>query len=225
MNNHTEYSYIINGRSAGLNDPTPTPRQLLVSAGFEPAEDYALIALAGHGTKVLSADDVIDLREKDAEFFAFLGGALFQATINDHSIWWGKDSIDIATLRRIGRVNETDNLVWVRPEGQNEVLPQHGDFVLRLNGIEHLKTVARSEHEAEYHFFIDSQKYSTKAPELTGAQIMAMIDNWNPENSLVLESEGNDPDEVIRPTSVVSFKDRHGVAHFSIVPPATFGVA
>lgn len=225
MNNKTHFSYVINGLPAQLDDITPTPRQLLVSAGFEPAEDYVLIALAKHGTKVLSADDVSDLRDGNAEYFAFLGGTTFQATINDHSVWWGKDTIDIPTLRRIGRVSQDDNLVWIRPEGENEVLPQQGEFSLKLNGTEHLKTVTRSQHEVEYHFFVDSKKYTTTAPQLTGAQIMAMIDGWNPENSLVLESQGSDPDEVIRPTSVVSFKDRHGVAHFSVVPPATFGIA
>lgn len=223
MNNQiTQYTFIINGRGAHLNDPTPTPHQLLVEAGYEPAEDYVLIALAEHGTKVLSADETLDLQGAQAEFFAFEGGATFEATVNSHSVWWGAEKIDITTLRRLGRVKEDEDLVWVNIEGQNEVLPLHGEFALSGKGIEHLKTKARPQ-PVEYHFFVDGTKYTTTQPELTGAQIMAMIADWNPENSLVLESEGNDPDEVIRPTTVVSFKDRHGVAHFSVVPPATFG--
>jgi hypothetical protein len=40
---------------------------------------------------------------------------------------------------------------------------------------------------------------------------------------LVLEGEGSNPDEAIHPTIVVNFKERETTAHFSIVPPATFG--
>lgn len=226
MNNqNTQYLYIINGRGAHLNDPTPTPQQLLVEAGYERAEDYTLIALAEHGTKVLSADETLDLREPNSEFFAFEGGAIFEAMVNNHSVWWGDEKIDITTLRRLGKVKDEDDLVWINIEGQNVILPPHGEFSLNGKGVEYLKTKARPHQPTEYHFFVDGTKYTTTQAELTGAQIMAMIADWNPENSLVLESEGNDPDEVIRPTTVVSFKDRHGVAHFSVVPPATFGVA
>lgn len=226
MNNQTsQFSYIINGIGAHLNDPTPTPQQLLVEAGYEPAEDYVLITLAEHGTKVLTSDDVLDLHSQQAEFFAFEGGVTFEATVNSHSVWWGKETIDIDTLRRVARVKDGFDLVWVRVDGANETLPLHGEFVLNGKGIEHLKTLARPHPPTEYHFFVDGKQYTTNHEQLTGAQIMVMIEGWNSENSLVLESEGDDPDEVIRPTTVVSFKDRHGPARFSMVPPATFGAA
>jgi hypothetical protein len=219
------FSYSINGTASSLADATPTPQQVLVNAGFEPAEDYALIVVEPHGTRVLSADDVLSSTGGPVELYAFEGGQVFCVTVNQHSVWWGNDVIDIGLLRRITHVAEGDDLVYLNVEGSNRVLPGQGNFKLGEPGMEHLKTHARSHLHVEYHYFVGSEKFTTFSEELTGAQIIAQISNWIPENSLVLESEGSGPDEVIRATTVVSFKNRHGFAHFSIVPPATFGAA
>lgn len=218
-----KYVYAINGKKAMIADPTPTPKQLLAEAGFEPAEDYVLIGKTSHGTNVNSFDDVLNLSANESEFFAFTGGQIFEVTVNDHSIWWGDEKIEVDTLRRLGNVSEGDDLIWQRLDSPNETLSRSGEFALNGNRIEHLKSHPRSAHE--YHLFVDGVKYTTELDEITGAQIMAMIAGWDPANSLVLESHGNDPDEVIRPTTVVDLKGRQGVAHFTIVPPATFGAA
>jgi hypothetical protein len=217
------FSYTINGKGATIADATPLPAQLLADAGFEPAEDFVLIMRTAHGTKVLSSDDVLELQDGQAEFFAFQGGYTFQVTVNGHSFWWGSEKVDIATLRRVANVPDDFDLIFQLADKPDQVLARQGDLDLSGSGIEHLKTRKHAEKPRVYHFFVDGVKFSTENSELTGAQIMAMIPSWDPANSLVLESHGNDPDEVIRPTTVVNFSDRHGEAHFSTVPPATFG--
>jgi Multiubiquitin len=221
MNKNLEFEFLINGNLATIGDKTPTRTQLLVEAGFEPAEDYGLIRRTKHGTKVISSGDVLELEGED-EFFAFTGGSMFELTVNGHSIVWGDEKIEIEALRRLANVHEEYELLWERVDEADEVLPLHGQFELRSNGIEHLKT--RKHAKPHYQFFVESDKFTTDQDSLTGAQIMAMVPEWDAANSLVLEGEGSNPDEVIHPTTTITFKGRHGTAHFSIVPPATFGV-
>lgn len=219
------YPYQINGKSATTVDSTPTSAQVLSDAGFEPAEDFVLIMRTAHGTRVVSSDDVLDLTEPQKEFFAFESGASFELTVNGHSIWWGNTKIEIKEIRNLGNVPEEDDLIWERIDGENEVLALQGNFDMHDQGIEHLKTHKRPSPPTVYHYFIDAVEYHTDQSELTGAQIMARIPDWNPVNSLVLEGDGSEPDEVIRPTTTVMFKGRETPAHFAIVPPATFGMS
>lgn len=214
------HSYQINGKAATTSDRTPTQAQLLADAGFEPAEDFVLIQRTPHGTRVISTDDVLELDGTLHEFFAFENGVCYELTVNGHSIWWGADKIDIPQIRNLGNVAVDDDLIWERLDAGNQVLPSHGEFDLTAGGVEHLKTHKRS--HTVYHYFVNGIEYSTDQEQLTGAQITALIPGWDPANSLVLEGEGSEPDEVIHPTTTVVLK-RKTPPHMVIVPPATFG--
>jgi multiubiquitin len=216
------HTYTINGREASVEDATPTPGQLLADAGYEPADDYMLVRRTEHGTQALSSDDSIDLRDGSTEFFAFEGGVAYQLTLNEHTVIWGEPRIEIGQLRHVGNVSDDLDLVWEREEGSNEVLARNGLFQLRGQGTEHLRTQTRGEGH-EYIYFVDGVEYRTRHESLTGAQITAVIPNWDPVNSLVLEGDGDDQDEPIKPDTVVVFKGREHPAHFTITPPATFG--
>jgi hypothetical protein len=218
-----EYPYLINGRPAKTTDATPTQAQVLADAGFEPVLDYVLIQRTPHGTKVVSSDDSLNLRDDSAEFFAFNCGVSYELTVNTHSIWWGEATIDIAKIRSFGKVSEDHDLVWDHGEQAPEVLPRQGHFRLDGGGVEHLRTVRPEHHTVTYIYFVGDNEYKTDQEQLTGAQITAQIADWNPANSLVLEGEGSEPDEMIRPTTAVNFKCRATPAHFIVVPPATFG--
>jgi hypothetical protein len=217
------FSYQINSKQAFTGDPTPTSSQILSDAGFEPADDFSLVQRTQHGSRLLASDEVVDVREGAAEFFAFSGGVTFECTVNSHSIFWGDDKIEIPQLRRLANVADDHDLVWVREESQNEVLPLEGHFPLSGRGVEHLRTHKRAVEPTVYEYFVAGVKYTTEHERLTGAQITAKLPDWNPANSLVLESEGAEPDEIVHPTTVVELKGRATPAHFAVVPPATFG--
>lgn len=219
------YQYTINGSPASTADRTPRQTQVLTDAGFEPADDFILIQRTAHGTRVVSSDDVLDLGSAAVEFFAFESGASYELTLNEHSIWWGADKIEIKEIRTLGNVLDEDELMWEREDGSSEVLPTQGKFGLRGKGVEHLRTRKRPPKPTVYHYFVDNVEYTTDHESLTGAQITAKVPGWNPANSLVLEGDGSEQDEVIRPTTTVVFKGRETPAHFTIVPPATFGRA
>jgi hypothetical protein len=220
----TRFKFTIDGKDASTADPMPTPEQILSDAGFEPADDFSLIQRTAHGTDVTSSDDTFDLRQGPIEFFAFPICQAYELRINTHSVWWGTTSIEITLLRDLGRVADSDDLIWVRDDGL-VTLKLTGVFELSGAGIEHLRTHKRPPPTHGYEYFVDGTKYTTDQAQLTGAQIVAQLPNWNPENSLVLEGEGHDADEVIHATTVVVFEGRASPAHFTVVPPATFGGA
>ena len=80
-------------------------------------------------------------------------------------------------------------------------------------------------HEAKkYSFFVDSVKYESDLPSLTGAQIKAKVPNWDPTYGLALDGHGDEPDRLIPDNEDVSLLKEHGPVRFTRVPPANFGV-
>ncbi len=83
-----------------------------------------------------------------------------------------------------------------------------------------------TEHEHEhkkYIFFVDNKKYETTKSNLTGAEIKAMITDFDPNYALYLESPGDDPDELIQDSTSISLDTDKGPRRFYTVPPANFG--
>lgn len=79
--------------------------------------------------------------------------------------------------------------------------------------------------EKDFSFFVDNVKYETPHAVLTGAQIKAMIPNFDPTYSLFLEGHDDAPDQLIADDTSVSLEKEKGPRRFFTVPPATFGVA
>jgi len=221
MSEH-QYFCLINHQKVETTDRTPTPAQLLAQGGFEPADDYILILRTEHGTRSLTSDDAIDLHGAEKEFFAFRSGTAYQITVNEHTIIWGEERIEIPELRRVANVPDDHELIWIREDQSNDILPEQGYFPLNGQGVEHLRTRVRPDKPL-YEYFVGSTEYTTHEEQLSGAQIIGRIPDWNPANTLVLEGEGSQQDEPIGPTTVVVFKGRTSVARFTIAPPATFG--
>jgi hypothetical protein len=217
------FPYQIDGKQLHIAERAPFATQLLSNADFEPADNYVLIQRTAHGSKVLDSEEPVDLEQGHAEFFAFESGEVFQLTVNEHPIWWGREEIEISKIRHLANVPQGDDLIWMRDESTNETLPPDGQFRLSGKGIEHLRTHKRPPQPVIYEYFVAGIKYTTDHAELTGAQITAKVSGWNAADSLVLEGEGSEPDEIIHPTTIVVLKGRETPAQFAIVPPATFG--
>jgi hypothetical protein len=78
-------------------------------------------------------------------------------------------------------------------------------------------------HKKTHTFFVDNKKYETTKSTLTGAEIKAMIPDFDPNYSLFLENPGDDPDELIQDSTSVSLDTEKGPRRFYTVPPANFG--
>jgi hypothetical protein len=74
-----------------------------------------------------------------------------------------------------------------------------------------------------YFFLFNGTKYETEHSALTGAQIKALIPNFDQTHTLVLEGHGSDADTTIGDNETVSLAKDKGPRHFYSVPPATFG--
>ena len=75
--------------------------------------------------------------------------------------------------------------------------------------------------QRKYHFFVDGVKYETPLSTITGAEIKALIPNFNPQYALYLEGHGGEPDKLITDTDSVALET--GPKKFHTVPPASFG--
>ena len=76
-----------------------------------------------------------------------------------------------------------------------------------------------------FEFFVDNKKYSTDQSAVTGAEIKAMIPNFDASYSLFLEGPGNEPDKLIGDSDSISLEKDKGPKRFYTVPPANFGIA
>lgn len=76
--------------------------------------------------------------------------------------------------------------------------------------------------EKTYKFSVDGDKYETSNSSLTGAQIKALIPNFDSTYQLVQEGRGNDPDSVIDDNVTVDLSVSPRLSFYT-VPPATFG--
>lgn len=76
----------------------------------------------------------------------------------------------------------------------------------------------------KYHFFVDSIKYENDNSSITGAEIKAMITDFNPAYQLFIEGQGNDADKPVSDADGFDLNPAHGgILKFYTVPPATFG--
>ncbi len=105
--------------------------------------------------------------------------------------------------------------------GGKDKLIEPGDSAdLAADGVEKFITAP---NDVTYTFFVNGKPYETNKKKLTGAQIKAMVPDWDPQHDLSLEGEGDDPDRIIADDEAVSLVPKHGVRRFSSVPKANFG--
>lgn len=79
----------------------------------------------------------------------------------------------------------------------------------------------RDHGQQKYHYFVDGVKYETEQSTVTGAYIIALLPGFEEGYSLYEEGKGNEPDQLITPSSTLSLA--HGTLDLYTVPPATFG--
>lgn len=219
----TLYPFRINDSLANTDDQTPESAKLLTDAGFEPPDDYLLIQRTQHGSRVVTTDETLDLTGGNQEFYAFQGGEAYEFTVNEHSVFWGASNISCEKAKYLSHVPADEELIWMRDGVENVILSADGSLELRPAGIEHLRSHKHPVQPTQYKYFVNGIEYTTELEEITGTQITSRVAGWNPADSLVLEAEGSAPDTVIHATTVVRLKGRTSPAHFTIVPPATFG--
>lgn len=222
--NQQRYKFTVNGQEVFTIRQHATGAQLLVDAGFEPADDFILIQRLQKGSRIVAGNERPESDLGFLDFYAFGSGVVYMLTVDSIGIYWGEPAIAVETVRLIADVKPDEDLVRKGDAEPSDVSVIEGKIDLKGAGIEHLRTRKRHHEPETFVFYVDGIEYKTDQPSLTGAQIFAMISGWNHENALMLESDSDGPDALIRETDIVKFKGRKYPARFMIVPPATFGV-
>lgn len=133
----------VNGQAVHVVDSTPTPRQVLQSAGYGPALEYVFIRLPAYGpTDSLALDEPFVLYPGRNEFFAFEEDGVFFLSINDVRYEWKKE-ISVSELRRIGRVPEDHDIFREEKAEKDRVLEDGERIDLGKSGVERFYTSKR----------------------------------------------------------------------------------
>lgn len=129
-------------RNVQVADPVPLGRQILASAGVDPADGYSLFAILATGDfEDVRLDEPFDLRSRGAErFVAFQTDRDFKLTLNDHQLEWGKPAINGAALYVLAKVNKNE-AVFLEVRGGEDRLIEPDELIdLTAAGIERFIT-------------------------------------------------------------------------------------
>lgn len=136
------FAVTVNDRMLQVEDRTPTARQILAAAGFNPADEHILIQDLKTGTQSVALDEIVDLGGKGRErFFAFASDRIFRFTLDGLGFEWGAPKIAEPMIRDIGRVDDGKAIVLEQVDAPDTELGPEDHLVLGERGTEHLRTV------------------------------------------------------------------------------------
>lgn len=125
-------------RAYELDDPIPLGRQILATAGVNPAAGYSLFAILPSGDfEDVRLDEPFDLRARGVErFVMFLTDREFKFQIESQELQWGKPAIGGMALIRLAKLTETESLYLEVRGGEDQLVEPTDLFDLTKPGIE-----------------------------------------------------------------------------------------
>lgn len=126
-------------KNASIDDPVPTGRQILASAGVNPKEEWSLFAILPSGDfEDVRLDETFDLREPGVEaFIAFQTDRDFKFTLRGNQMEWGKPAISGRELGKLANLKEGEAVFLEVPGGEDRVVEETDVIPLTKPGIEH----------------------------------------------------------------------------------------
>jgi len=121
------------------DDPVPTGRQILATAGVNPKEDWSLFAILASGDfEDIRLDETFDLRANGAErFIAFQTDRDFKFTLRGNQMEWGKPAISGRELGKLANLKEGESVFLEVPGGEDRMVEENDIIPLNKPGIEH----------------------------------------------------------------------------------------
>lgn len=191
----------INNERFVIEDPVPTGRQLLETAGLTPVEGFVLLFRLPDGDlESIRLDETVDLRRRGVErFFAFETDRIFLFELDDRRLEWGAPKITGRTLLRLADRNPRQFGVWrVETGGEHVRVGNRGFANLSEEGLERFRTA--------YVLCIEGRELPWDQPTITREQL-AELGGWPIELGVVeVNPEGNE--RTLEPGEVVELKDR-----------------
>lgn len=164
----------LNFRALLVDVPVPTGRQVLTSAGLDPASGYSLFAILQTGDfEDVRLDEPFDLRGRGAEqFVAFRTDRDFKLTLDARQLAWGKPLIRGADLYELGNVDEA-HAVFVEVEGGEDRLVEPDEIIdLAAPGVERFVTAIRRPRTFE--IVVNARPRTVTGRQVTFEQIVEL---------------------------------------------------
>lgn len=138
------HHFYVNGNSFNIKGMRHTGSEILANSGFEPVDEHILIEAAKVGSRLISLDEIIDLKDDVVErFYVFRSGEVYTFTLNGHGYQWGKNEISEVEIREFARVPEEDVVLFEKEDAEPQILFASDTLTLGSPGTEHLKTEKR----------------------------------------------------------------------------------
>lgn len=125
----------LNFRTARIEDPVPTGRQILQAAEARLVEEHMVFqVLRGWDLEGLRLDETTDLRTGKVErFLVFKGAESFRFELDDRVLEWGSTKVTGRVLKCLAGVDPQTHRVWLERRG-DEDLPIGDDEEVKLDG-------------------------------------------------------------------------------------------
>ncbi len=142
MSSHNTSSAVtINGRHVELSQSPLLGRQVLGTAGFNPADDHVLIEVVRPGSRTIGLDEAIVVHGASLELHAFRSDRVFNFTIDGRGYVWGSPVIAEERLRNLSGIAE-DHILVLEHSGQPGLeLDEGAEINLGQGGTEHLRSI------------------------------------------------------------------------------------
>lgn len=133
----------VDGAAVEMSNPRPTGKAILKAAGKVPAEQFLLIQLFERGSRSVSLEEEVELKDVGIElFYSFPGDRLYRFIEDGTGYDWGAGTISETQLRQIAAVPEAFALELIQGGGGRVLQP--GEVVsLDGQGIEQFRRVKR----------------------------------------------------------------------------------
>lgn len=126
-----------------IDDPMPTGRQIIETAGNRKAEDHLVFQVLRNGElEELNLEETADLRAAKVErFLIFYSAASYRFDIDGKRLEWGHKVISGRVLKRLAGVDPAKFGVWLEVRGEED-RPIADNELVRLEdeGLEHFFT-------------------------------------------------------------------------------------
>lgn len=125
----------LNFRTARIEEPVLTGRQILVAAGVPPDDGHRAFRVSPGGTlDALPLDETTDLRTGSIKhFLVFEGAGSFSFELDNRTLSWGQPEITGKVLKCLAQVDPSAYRVWCERPGQPD-LPVEDNETVRLDG-------------------------------------------------------------------------------------------
>lgn len=131
---------VVNGTTYDIDDPRPTGRDVLNLADLKPATEHQLILVRMNRTRLIGADDKLDLSaEQGGVFRAFRGDRTFSWTLDEVGQVWGAEVLEVDDLIALFGTGDKE-LVLEREDEPDLVLRPGGTVSLAERGTEDIVT-------------------------------------------------------------------------------------